>query len=311
VLSSLRFSRLEFSRVPWDKLDNFADRTVFQTREWVQFIAATQEATPIIGELRNGRAVVGYFTGLTIQKLGIRILGSSFPGWTTPYIGFNLQPGVSRHSALDALQDWAFRELKCLHIEVSDPHFVVEDGATLGFTVGTYDSYSTDLHARRRSSFGAWTARRGAASVRLKKSDVTVEEAHDAAFADEYYDQLKDVFAKQGLVPPYSVERVRKLIWHLEPTGRLLLLRARDADGNCIGTGIYPAYNKICCHPATFSSIGLLRDGAGDKADQMMRSPCTATSVLDPPDADWMPRLLVDHPQTLRSRDSNRRGRQP
>ena len=71
-----------------------------------------------------------------------------------------------------------------------------------------------------------------------------VEEAQDLAFADDYYAQLKDVFAKQSLVPTYEVERVRELIKNLLPTGMLLLLRARDQEGNCIATGIFPAMNK-------------------------------------------------------------------
>jgi len=46
-----------------------------------------------LAELRDGNEVVGYFTGLTFARFGVRILGSSFPGWTTPYIGFTLLPG--------------------------------------------------------------------------------------------------------------------------------------------------------------------------------------------------------------------------
>ena len=47
--------------------------------------------------------------------------------------------------------------------------------------------------------------------------------------------QLKDVFGKQGLVPLYDLARVRKLIKHHRPTGRLLLLRVRNAEGRSIG----------------------------------------------------------------------------
>ena len=92
---------------------------------------------------------------------------------------------------------------------------------------------------------------------KAEKSGVTIEEAHDSAFADEYYEQLKDVFAKQGLVPTYKVDRVRALIKHLEPTGRALLLRARDPEGKCIATGIFPGFNKI----AEFWGNASLRSG--------------------------------------------------
>ena len=57
--------------------------------------------------------------------------------------------------------------------------------------------------------------------------------------------QLKNVFGKQGLVPLYDLARVHKLIKHLRPTGRLLLLRVRNAEGRSIATGIYPAMNRL------------------------------------------------------------------
>jgi CelD/BcsL family acetyltransferase involved in cellulose biosynthesis len=70
-----------------------------------------------------------------------------------------------------------------------------------------------------------------------------VEEARDLGFADDYVAQLRDVYAKQSLVPTYGLDRVRQLIRNVHPTGRLLLLRARHRDGRCIATGIFPAMN--------------------------------------------------------------------
>jgi hypothetical protein len=95
---------LDPTEISWDALDRFRDRTVFQTREWVNFVAETQHATPVIAELRDGGDVAGYFTGLTFTRFGIRILGSSFPGWTTPYMGFNLIDEAGRRDALEALE---------------------------------------------------------------------------------------------------------------------------------------------------------------------------------------------------------------
>ena len=236
---------LEFDAVDWNVLDRFADRTVFQTREWVQFIRQAQNATPVIAELREGREVAGYFTGLTFTRLGVKILGSSFPGWTTPYIGFNLQPGASRAAALSAVEEMAWSDLKCLHMEVSDPYFTSEDGKLLGFTGEFYTSYRTDLTKSEGDLFDGMDSACRRCIRKAEKNGVTIEDAHDLAFADAYYEQLVDVFAKQKLVPTYAVDRVRMLIKHLEPTGRILLLRARDSDGNCIATGIYPGFNKI------------------------------------------------------------------
>src|SRR5882757_2950274 len=90
--------------VDWARLDSFADRNVFQTREWLHFVRETQRARIILCELTDGGKTVGYFTGLVFSRFGIRILGSSFPGWTTPYMGFNLIPGTSRRVALLAIE---------------------------------------------------------------------------------------------------------------------------------------------------------------------------------------------------------------
>ena len=73
---------------------------------------------------------------------------------------------------------------------------------------------------------------------------MTVEEASAAGFADEYYAQLQDVFAKQGLRPTYGVDRVRELIRCVHPTGRLLLVRALGPEGEPIASGIFPAMNR-------------------------------------------------------------------
>ena len=75
---------------------------------------------------------------------------------------------------------------------------------------------------------------------------VVVEEARDDAFADDYYAQLVEVFANQGLTPTYNVARVRLLIKHLLPTGCLLLLRARDPERRCIATGIFLGNEPEC-----------------------------------------------------------------
>ncbi len=236
---------INFETVDWGLLDGFVDRTVFQTREWIRFIAQTQDATALLVELREGNEIAGYFTGLTFSRFGVKILGSSFPGWTTPYIGFNLVPDASRNAALAAIEQFAWDELKCLHMEVSDPNFTIEDGKSLGFVCGSYPSYRTDLKKPEDELFEAMDSACRRCIRKAEKSGVVIEEAHDLKFADEYYEQLTDVFAKQKLVPTYDIERVRALVENLEPTGRVLLLRARDPEGKCIATGIFPGFNKI------------------------------------------------------------------
>ena len=67
---------------------------------------------------------------------------------------------------------------------------------------------------------------------------MVIEEATDLSFADEYYDQLRAVYGRQGLRPFYDLQRVRELICILQPAGSLLLLRARAPEGTSIATSI-------------------------------------------------------------------------
>ena len=252
---------IDLRKADWKFMDSFEDRTVFQTHEWLRFVSETQGATPLVVELREQGKLAGYFSGLTFSRFGVKVLGSSFPGWTTPYIGFNLVPGASRAAALAAVEKFAWETLKCLHMEVSDPHFIVDDGKELGFTCESYTSYRTDLTKSEDELFNQMDSACRRCVRKAEKSGVIIEEAHDLGFADDYYEQLKDVFAKQGLVPTYKVDRVRALVKHLEPTGRVLLVRARDPEGKCIATGIFPGFNKITefWGNASFRSSQILR----------------------------------------------------
>src|ERR1700733_13557104 len=184
---------IDFESADWAQMDQFADRTVFQTRSWVRFVSECQKAAPVLAELRDGGGVVGYFTGLTFTKFGVKVLGSSFPGWTTPYMGFNLLHGASRAEALQALELTAWDTLKCLHMEVSDPYFTTEDGRNLGFTCDAFLSYRTDLTKSEEEIFSQMDSACRRCVRKAEKSGVTIEEASDPSFADDYYEQLQDV----------------------------------------------------------------------------------------------------------------------
>jgi hypothetical protein len=240
----MRLERLEPDADLWAQIDGRPDRIVFQTREWVSFVAATQAADPVLAAVKDGGDTVGYFAGLLVRRFGIPILGSPLPGWTTQYMGFVLDDGVSRRSAAEALLAFAFGELGCMHVELRDPLIGLDAVSGLGFEFTSKTSLEVDLSQSEDEIFAGMTSSCRRCIRKAEKAGVTVEEAADDAFADDYYAQLEDVFAKQSLVPMYGVDRVRALIENLHPTGRLLLLRARGPDGECIATGIFPALNR-------------------------------------------------------------------
>src|SRR6266516_1463079 len=173
----MKFHKIDFKTADWKHLDSYQDRTVFQTREWLQFVSESQNATPVLAELRDGNEVLGYFTGLTFSKFGLKVLGSSFPGWTTHYIGFNLNASISRRAALEALEKFAWDHLKCLHMEISDPHFNFEDAEGLGFKAEFYGSYRTDLTRPEDELFNSMESACRRCVRKAEKSGVKIEEA--------------------------------------------------------------------------------------------------------------------------------------
>ena len=241
-MTKLHLSLIGYDRAP--ALDQFEDRTIFQTINWLKFVSHTQNAKPVIAVVKDGNhQLLGRFSGLIIKKYGLRILGSPFPGWTTSYMGLNLKPSVSRIDALVALEDFAFRELKCIHFEIMDRHLNTNDFEQRGYNYSILSSFEIDLTKDKEKLFAAMTSACRRCIRKADKVGVQVEVARDLSFADDYYAQCEDVFAKQNLVPTYSKERVRALIEYLLPTGQLLLVRAKDSEGNCIATGIFPALN--------------------------------------------------------------------
>lgn len=231
------------SQGEWEKLDSCGSRTIFQTRPWMEFVARTQDATPILARVRVHDQTVGFFSGLIIRRLGFRILGSPFPGWTTSYMGFNLRLDVPRRDAMRALVQYVFGELGCHHFEIMDRSMTLEDCSGLGLEYRMLRGFEIDLTCSDEQLLARMTSACRRCIHKAEKCGVSIEEASDLEFADDYYTQLKDVFDRQSLIPTYPIERVRELIKQVYPTGMLLLLRARDNIGRCIATGIFPAMN--------------------------------------------------------------------
>ena len=235
----MEFVATDPANLPWDGLDAFPDRMFSQRRGWLEFLSNLSEGRIIIAALKDGGKTVGYFSGILFHRFGVPILGSPFQGWTTTYMGFNLKPGVSRVEALVALKHFAFKQLGCLHLEILDRYLTMEDIAGLDVDVTVEPTYVTPLHLDEEQIFANMSGACRRCIRKAEKNGLIIEEAAPEGFADEYYDQLIDVFAKQDLQPPYSKKYVQTLIENVHPSGDALLLRAKTRDGMKIASAIY------------------------------------------------------------------------
>src|SRR4051794_13102645 len=240
---------LRLERVSLDEVDPAIDalrtRNVFQTAEWLEYVARTDQAEPVVAHVERDGELVGAFTGLIVKRFGVRILGSPFQGWMTGPMGFSLQPGVPRGEAMEALVRFAFRKLGCLHVELMDRQAGFEELGGLGARLVEFPTFDVDLRLSEDELFAGMTSACRRAIRKGEREGVRVEEAHGVEFADEYYGQLLSVYERQGHRPPYGLERVREMIRCVEPSGNLLMLRAVAPDGERIATALFPAREEF------------------------------------------------------------------
>lgn len=248
--------RVPIDKVDWAHIDSFEDRVFSQRPEWLNFITTFVEGEIVILELRQLQQLVGYFTGIRTKFMGISILGSPHRGWLTTYMGFNLKEGIDRGSALQAVERYAFEELGCLHLEVVDRNFRDEDGLTNGYTLRRLWTYQTDLTQSEDDLLADMSSACRRNIRKAERSALVVSEAAPEGFAEEFYGHVEQVFAKQGLKPPYECARIKQMIDQVHPSGNLLLARVTNQEGLCIATGIFPAFGYM----AFFWGNGSLRE---------------------------------------------------
>ena len=202
---------------------------------------------------------------------------------------------------LRRFQHFAFRQLGCLHLEFADRQFVPDDVTGLGFEAHPSISYLVDLKPDEEAIYHRFSSKSCRYPIRkAAKEGVVVEEASDEAFADEYYAQLKDVFAKQNLVPTYGPDRVRLLIKHLFPTGNLF----------CCGLGIHSAlvlqqeFSWDPTRPPTFGGTPV----GGNTSTSARTSRCTGMPCVFGSGGAWKSTIFAAAAITSASTTAKRSG---
>ena len=258
------FEELKLESIDNAEFNDSPDKTVFTTKEWIRFIAEDQNATPVILGICKNNALIGFFAGAVISKYGIKIFGSPFRGWSTCFMGLDLKAGFEdeRVEIYKELKNFLIKKYRCHYIEITERNITFEQAKRI--TKHTKAAKTLELDINKPAdiifkqlkvdcrNFIRQFERRGA---RLEIAEPTDE------FAEEYYNQLIDVFAKQGLVPTYSLQKVKTLIHNLKDSGHILCLRIIDPNEKCIASSIFFGMGK------KFFFWG----GASYRQDQMYR----------------------------------------
>ena len=243
--SKLTLRRISYDPARWRQIfESHPDSEVYHSPEWLAYLNASQGAEPVVAEVHDHGRLVGHFVGAIVKRYGLRILGSPLSGWGTQVMGFLLDEGVNPRHAADALPAFAFRTLGCAHLELNDRKLTDENMTGSGYTMRSDHTYLIDLEDSEDAILARMHSRTRTYVRRAMRNGLEAELVTSVAFADEFYEQLQDVFASSQLVPTYGVERVRLLIDHLLPSGQVLLVRVRDKDARSLATAVIIASNK-------------------------------------------------------------------
>ena len=243
--SAMVLRRLAYDPVAWDAIvDRYRDAEVFHSSAWLAFLAASQGAEPVVAVVSEGDRPIGHFVGAIVRRYGVRILGSPLRGWGTERMGFLLEEGADRRAAADALVPFAFHDLRCLHVELADGSLTAEAMADSGYLIETGNTFVVDLEPSEEEIFDRMKPKTRQYIRQAIRRELHAEIVGDISFADEFHEQLRDVFGRQGLVPTYGIERDRQLIRTVHPSGQLLLLRVRSPDGAIAATGVVVGRNR-------------------------------------------------------------------
>ena len=240
-----QFEEINYKLINFTEYNDFKNKSIFTTREWLDFVKEDSNVEPLILRITDEIRFIGYFTSMVTHKFGVKIVGSPFSGWSTCWMGYDVVDGIDKMDIIQPTVDYLIKFQKVLFIQIIDRDFTVEvaqaskfhwrDINTLELQINHTDEELFKLFKTDCRNFIRQFERRGATLERVAPSD---------EFAIQYYEQLKDVFAKQGMVPTYSLKKVKYMMRHLHDGENILCLRVLDPNGKCIATSIFIGHNR-------------------------------------------------------------------
>jgi lipid II:glycine glycyltransferase (peptidoglycan interpeptide bridge formation enzyme) len=230
------------------QLNDDMKQTVFMTKEWLSFLEENGKGKPIILQITEDNRTVAYFVGVVFRKFGVKIMGSPFEGWATCSMGFCALESVDRMSLIPVVKKFVFKKLKCIYLEIVDTHINFEDVKKSNYDYLPQRTYVLNINRTDEEIFASFKSTCRTLLRQFERRGATISRVEPTMeFANEYYNQLIDVFEKQNLRPNYDRKKVIDLInaYQNNPDG-LLCLKVFDPDGKCIATSIFPGLKDTC-----------------------------------------------------------------
>lgn len=243
------FEEVKLAKLNTAEFNQFPNKSVVTTKEWIEFVQEDSNAIPYILRITENGKLIGYFSSLIVKKIGVKIVGSPFPGWSTVYMGLDVYDSEIKCCILKELIPFVMKDTNCLYLQICDRDFNQEClepiAKEYGGTIELSETLELGIEGDDEIQYKKMKAdcRNFIKQFERRGASIEVAEPNDE-FAEEFYDQLVDVFAKQNLVPTYTADKVKCLLKHLSKNDLVYCLRVRDPEGKSIATSIFPGFNK-------------------------------------------------------------------
>lgn len=222
---------------------------LFTTRVWINFLVKEKKGEPLVLEINHKNQDV-LFVSLIFKNHGIKICGSPFEGWSTPYMGFL---GISAFDDNDKLLilknvvKYLKKEKKCHYIQISDWHIDIKFVKKYKLKHDSFYTPFLDISKTEEELFSSFkTDVRTNCRALIKRGGELVILPPSKEFAETYHKQLIDVFDKQGLKPFYSLEKIKTLMDCFKIHHDMILCESvlEPSEKKSIATGIFLGYKK-------------------------------------------------------------------
>jgi CelD/BcsL family acetyltransferase involved in cellulose biosynthesis len=228
----------------WDEtVERFGNHRIFHKTCWLRYLETVTSGKALFLIYEKGGEVVGCLPGLLVRKGGLRIFGSPLAGWQTESMGpiFD-ETRVAASEISRPLAPFLSRAYGVQHIELTSAQMDADALGTLRFRGKQVSTYRVPLfpddEARVLKAVKSKTRNQLRKAVKLGlRMRIETEES----FVEEFYDQMKEVFARRGKSLPFTQRRVLECFRHLKAGGNLLAVSVRlpDEPERAIATGLF------------------------------------------------------------------------
>ena len=227
----------------------------FVDDHWVNFIKNEVNGEFIGLRITSANGDQHFFVGIAFKKYGIRIVGAPFPGWGTSYMGI-ISNGVISAELISSLLDYLFNKFPISYIQITSRQEISGTADLKRCEISRINSLIIDLS---KGIDRLYHDLKGDCRTFLRQFDSKAgsitEEHPDSKFIDLFYEQLVQVFKRQGMVPTHSYVRIKNMFNYISK-GEIdvLCLKAKDDNDKPIATSVFFGLNGTCYYWAGASS---------------------------------------------------------